>query len=119
MMNDHDPWDRWVSLEGPPPDEIHEVLDLLAPPMSPDRIARLDARVYAAIAAEERRLERRRRIKRTAAVFAVAAASLAGAGGAAWWACRHPDALEAVPALRLSPETAGALVGKASGVTGR
>jgi hypothetical protein len=46
-MND---LDRWAEQGGPPPPGMREVLDVLAPPLSPEHEAALDRRVYAAIA---------------------------------------------------------------------
>jgi len=75
--------DRWVNLEGPPPKGVSELLDTVVPRLDGDLEARLDKRVFDAIAREEKRLETRRRIVTwaVAAVFIVVFLA-AGTGGA-------------------------------------
>ena len=64
-MNDDD-LERWINLEGPPPDEIRELLDVACgrPHTTRAALDRLDARILAAVAEDRRRWARRRAVKR-------------------------------------------------------
>lgn len=65
-----DELDRWVDLEGPPPEGVRRLLDAAC---EADRLARLDQRVLAAVAEDRRRWARRRALKRTLGGLFVAA----------------------------------------------
>jgi hypothetical protein len=60
--------DRWVDLEGPPPEGVRELLDAVVPPLTAEHGARLDARVFAAVAEDRRRAARRRALTWAAAM---------------------------------------------------
>ena len=94
--------DRWVALEGPPPPGVRQLLDLMVPPMSPEKEAELDARLFAAIEEDRRREERRNKLKWIAA-FAAAAALFASCTGAATLAYRRGqiDTSRATPAVHV------------------
>jgi hypothetical protein len=66
--------DRWVNLEGPPPPGVRELLDAACPPLSPEKEAELDRKMYAALAADRRLWDRARR--RTEAVKWIAVAAV-------------------------------------------
>ena len=76
-MND---LDRWVNLEGPPPEGVRELLDAASgiPPMTPELEERLDRRLNAALAADRRRWARRRTLKRALGGGLLAACLAAG-----------------------------------------
>ena len=90
-MNDTE---RWINLEGPEPPGIRELFDAARADrdphphhhaeleMTPERAARLERRVFAAVAADRRR-EAWQRWKKPAAVLSLLAACLAGAFAAA------------------------------------
>jgi anti-sigma-K factor RskA len=82
--------DRWVAVEGPPPEGVRELLDAAAPPLSPALEAALDARLRAAIADEDRRRAQRRTLTWRVAL-AAAAAIAAAAGGLAVFALRGAE----------------------------
>jgi len=64
-LNDDD-LERWIHIEGPPPDEIRALLDVACglPPTTRAQLDHLDARILAAVAEDRRRWARRRAIKR-------------------------------------------------------
>src|SRR5580704_14232506 len=76
-MND---LDRWINLEGPPPEGVRELLDAACdvPPMTPELEERLDRRVHAALAVDRRRRARQRTIKLALGGGLLAAALAAG-----------------------------------------
>jgi hypothetical protein len=76
----NDDLDRWVNLEGPPPEGVRELLDAACdvPGMTPEQEARLDLRLFAALAEDRRRRARRRALKRILG-GGLAAACLGGA----------------------------------------
>jgi hypothetical protein len=76
----NDDLDRWIHLEGPPPDEIRELLDAAIedPDLTPEREARMDRRLFAAIAEDRRRWAQRRALRR-ALGGGLAAACVVGA----------------------------------------
>jgi hypothetical protein len=75
-----DDLDRWVNLEGPEPDGVRELLDRAhgGAELTPEQQARLDDRLYAAIAEHDRRRASQRamvgRITKGAGILAIAAA---------------------------------------------
>jgi len=71
-----DELDRWVDLEGPPPEGVRRLLDAAC---EADRLKRLDAKVLAAVAEDRRRWARRRALKRALGGLLVAVC-MAGAG---------------------------------------
>ncbi len=71
-----DELDRWVDLEGPPPEDVQRLLDAAC---EADRMARLDRKVLAAVAEDRRRWARRRALARALGGLLVAAC-LGGAG---------------------------------------
>jgi hypothetical protein len=102
-MND---LDRWVSLEGPPPEGVRELLDAACgiPPMTPELEERLDRRLYAALATDRRRWARRRTLKRalgggllTACLAAGMVLLLRSAAPPASTIARDPSSSEAEP----------------------
>lgn len=64
-MNDDD-LERWINLEGPPPTGVRELLDAVCDvsEMTPELEARLERRVYAALAVDRRRRAWLRALKR-------------------------------------------------------
>jgi hypothetical protein len=75
-----DDLDRWVNLEGPEPQGVRELLDAAqgAAELTPERQARLDSRLFGAIAEERRRRQRRRTMIWVGAGTATALALAAG-----------------------------------------
>jgi hypothetical protein len=70
----NDEIDRWVNLEGPPPDPIRDLLDAACdvPDLTPEQDARLTQRLYAAIAEDRRQRARQRTLRRGLAAALVA-----------------------------------------------
>jgi hypothetical protein len=74
----NDDLERWINLEGPPPDGVRELLDAACGvhEMTPEQEARMDRRLHAALAEDRRRRARRRAFTRGLS-GALAAACLA------------------------------------------
>ena len=62
----NDDLERWINLEGPPPEDIGRLLDAACGiyRMTPEQQARLDARVFASVAEDRRRGARLCALKR-------------------------------------------------------
>jgi hypothetical protein len=75
----NDDLERWINLEGPPPDDVRALLDVACGPprVAPEHQARTDARVFAAVAEDRRRWARRRALKRALGGGLVAACLVA------------------------------------------
>jgi hypothetical protein len=80
--------DRWVDVEGPPPEGVRELLDAVVPPLTPELQERLDRKVFAAIAAHDRKRAARRRALGLGAVAAFLALAVASVGGSGLIAAR-------------------------------
>jgi hypothetical protein len=76
----NDELERWIDVEGPPPEDVGRLLDAACGiyRMTPEQQARLDARVFAAVAEDRRRRARQRAAKRALGA-ALVAACVAGA----------------------------------------
>jgi hypothetical protein len=104
--------DRWVDLEGPPPEGVCELLDAVVPPMTAEHAARLDAKVFAAVAADRRRAARRRALAWVAATSG-ALAVLAASGGGAVVVAHRLQRSTVRAAARIAPAPASPVVHEA------
>jgi hypothetical protein len=93
--------DRWVDVEGPPPEGVRELLDAVVPPLTPELQEQLDRKVFAAIAAHDRKRAARRRALGLGAAAAFLALAAAGVGGGSLIAARMPKRATERNAARL------------------